>query len=409
MKRASISRHVEDLEGKINQLLEALSTTQMITKHCKLSRENTISQHVEGLEGKINQLLEALFTTQMITDHFKLNQENNDMERASISHHVEDFETIKRTEKDCLKERTEERMKTSNVDIGRYRPLIKAMQENNVKDQKDFIDKDPGAVKAEIDEFGNTVFHLFIQQSFNSETVKLLKVLVSKVLMVDSPETLEKENVNGLTALDTAASAGNTEAVKVFVKTFKRLFSKEEEKLDMIPVLLSAASWGRKETVRYLLPMTDLTDDSESGAWLLKKLIESNLYGIALGVLKHYPKLALREGNNRWNEIVQMLSEKYLAFASGIRLGFWENLIYHYIPLKDDEDRVAWPIGDSEDDDEEKQNPKCSTNCSEEFPTLPQIASTIDALKKSLYIVLWPLWNALYLVLYCSTKHQRHT
>ncbi|TXG65803.1 hypothetical protein EZV62_007078 [Acer yangbiense] len=431
MKSASISHNVENLEGKINQLLVALSTTQMITKDSKINRENTdmeraISDHVADLEGKINQLLVPLSTTQMITNHFKLNQKNTDMERDSISLHVNDLEgkinqvlvalstthmitkhyklnrentnymempstshpvedlegkikqqlehlsttqeIIKKYKlnlenaavhiDDYLKERTEERMKESTVKIDYYRPLIKAMLENNVKDRKDFISNDPGALKAEIDEFGNTVFHYIVQQSFKSETVKLLKEFLSKV-PEDSAATLGKENVNGMTALDIAASAGNTDAVKVFVEKY--------EGLDLLAALHHAAFWARKETVRYLLPMTDLTEEPDSGASLLKKLIESNLHGIALGVLKHYPELALdHEGNNSWNDIVKMLSEKYLAYKSGRRLRFWERLIYHYIPLKDDQDHAAWPTRVSKDEDLEMQNPESSTNCSKE-------------------------------------------
>ncbi|KAK4850533.1 hypothetical protein QYF36_007535 [Acer negundo] len=309
-----------------------------------------------------------------LDDHY--NRENADMHKASIANPWKGIEVE-------LKKSTEERRKKSKVNIGRYRPLIRAIQENNVKAQKDFLNENPDAMKSEIDEFGNTVFHLIVQQSVNSATVKLLEELVS---MVDSSEKLEISNVNNMTALDIAASAGNTKAVKVFVKKYTRLLCIEDEELDLLQVLHHAASWGRKETVRYLLPKTDWTEENDYGASLLKKLIDSNLHGIAIGVLKHYPNLALPEGNKFWNDIVQMLSEKYLAFASGIRLGFWENLIYHYIPEKDDQDRVAWSHRDSEDGDLEMQNPKSSTNCSEEFP---QIASTIDALKKR-------LWNALF-------------
>ncbi|KAK0602151.1 hypothetical protein LWI29_030877 [Acer saccharum] len=358
MERDSISHHVEDLKDKINQLLVPLSTTQMITNHFILNREITdmerasISHHVEDLEGKINQLLVPLSTTQMITNHFILNQEITDMERASISRHVEDLEgkikqllgslsrakgIIKAYKLDLekpaedlgveLKKRTEERRKKSDVNIRRYRPLIRAIQENDVKAWKAFLDKNPDAMKSEIDEFGHTIFHLLVgQRYFNSETVKPLKELVSNE---DSPETLEILNVNNMTALDIAASAGNTEAVKVFVKKYRHLLSteKEEEAMERLPVH-HAASWGREETVRYLLSVTDWTKDNylDSRASLLMTLIQSNL---------------------------------------------------HDIPLKDDQDHIAWPNVDSEDGDVEKQNPKCSTNCSEEFPTHPQIASII--------------------------------
>ncbi|TXG65812.1 hypothetical protein EZV62_007087 [Acer yangbiense] len=180
-----------------------------------------------------------------------------------------------RVEWDVLTKLTEDRLKKSNVNIRHYRPLIRAIKENDVKAQKDFLNKNPDSLKAEIDEFGNTVFHLIVDQwSFNSETVRLLKELVSKVL-VDSPATLEILNVNHMTALDIAASAGNTEAVKVFVEKYKRLLSKEEEAVHF------AALCGRKETVRYLLSVTDWTEEFalDYGALLLKLLIKSNLHG----------------------------------------------------------------------------------------------------------------------------------
>ncbi|KAI9187269.1 hypothetical protein LWI28_026186 [Acer negundo] len=205
-------------------------------------------------------------------------------------------------------------MKSSKVNLGFYRPLIRAIQENNVKAQKDFLYENPNAMKSEIDEFGNTFFHLIVdRRSSNSETVNLLKELVSKVL-VESPKTLEILNVANMTALDIAASAGYTEAVKVFVS--KHLFSKAEEALHL------AALWGQKEAVRYLLSVSE-EFALESGAHLLKLLIESNL---------------------------------------------------HDIPVKDDQDHVDWRTRHSgdEDGDLEMQNDKSSTNSSEKS----QIAAT---------------------------------
>ncbi|TXG65817.1 hypothetical protein EZV62_007092 [Acer yangbiense] len=290
-------------------------------------------------------------------------KEASDTEEASSSDpQIEDNE-------DELEKRVEERMKKSNVNIGHSRPLIRAIQENNVKSQKDFLDKNPDAVKSEIDEFGNTVFHLIVQQSVNSATVKLLEELVSKV-SVDSPATLEILNVNDMTALDIAASAGNTEAVKVFVKKYKRLLSIQEEEMGPLPIH-QAAVWGRKETVRYLLSVTDWTE------------------GIALRLLKHYPHLADRDGHIFWDETVYTLATKYRAFESGSKLGFWERLIYHYIPVKDNQDHIAWPPSDSKDGDLEMQNHKSSTNSSEKFPIRPQIAATFDALGPKLYSVMW--------------------
>ncbi|KAK1583565.1 hypothetical protein Q3G72_025057 [Acer saccharum] len=293
MESASISHYLEDLlEGKVNQLLVALSTTQKITKHNKLNRENTgmerasISHHVKDLEDKINQLLVPLSITQMITNHFKLNREITDMERASISHLIKDLQG---------------KINQVLVPLSTTRMIAKHFKLN--RENTD------------------------IESDSSSHPVEDLEGKINQLLEALSATQLITENY------------------KVDLE------EKEEEEMERLPLLPvhHAAFWGRKETVRYLLSVTDWTENNnlDSRALLLMRLIQSNLHGMALEVLKHYPKLALPDKNKYWNDI----------------------------PLKDD--HVAWPNVDSEDADEEKQNPKCSTNCSEEFPTHPQIASTI--------------------------------
>ncbi|KAK1581790.1 hypothetical protein Q3G72_009065 [Acer saccharum] len=61
------------------------------------------------------------------------------------------------------------------------------------------------------------------------------------------------------------------------------------------------------------------------------------------------------------------------------------------IPVKDNQDHIAWPSGDSEDGDLEMQNRKSSTNSSEKFPILPRD----EALGPKLYLVMSKLWDAL--------------
>ncbi|KAL5768344.1 hypothetical protein ACOSQ2_015127 [Xanthoceras sorbifolium] len=307
-----------------------------------------------------------------------------------------------------LKVLTSERMEKSKVDIGHYRPLMRAiLEKKDLKSREDLLKKNPTAATAELDEFGNTIFHLIVQESVNKETIMLLEQLVSEA----SQETLEIQNVSGLTALDIAASAGNTKAVQLFLNKNKSLLAKEivEETEILLPVH-HAALWCRKETVEYLLSVMSTDDDQDlSGnpadyALLLKMLIESNLHGIALGLLKKYPELAYPDQNYLWNVIVNTLAGKYLAFASGKKLGFWQRLIYRYIPVKDrlQDNHVApqpLQVGSKEDRDVENQiHYSCS---SDQIPILPHIAAAFGALDRKLYIV---MWNALcYLV--PSIKH----
>ncbi|KAK0596734.1 hypothetical protein LWI29_018506 [Acer saccharum] len=180
-----------------------------------------------------------------------------------------------------------------NVDVARYLPLYRAIREKNWKRVEDFVANNPEALHDDITETGENIFHFLGQ--FN-EAIGL----VNKFLINVPPESVERTNIEGFTALAIAALSGNTEAAKAFVNKNKKLLSMNKndlskkdikkflsnknnppirkdmekfvkEKLEcygertFLPVH-AAAYCSRKETVEYLISETakvvDFTQDS---------------------------------------------------------------------------------------------------------------------------------------------------
>ncbi|KAK2652314.1 hypothetical protein Ddye_012170 [Dipteronia dyeriana] len=277
----------------------------------------------------------------------------------------------------------ESNIEARNADVARYRPLYRSIREKNWKAVEDFVNKDPDALNDDITESGQNIFHLLCPFD---EAIWLIEKFVSKVL----PESLERVNIHGCTALITAAVSGNTKAAKVLVEKNDKLLTLKLEESDSIPVhalkesdhllpIHAAAYCSRKETVEYLISETAKVKDltGKSGAKLLKILIKSNLFGTALYLLKQYPELAHDDRNRYWRSIFDRLARNPLIFASGTRLGFWQSFIYHCIPLQ--EEKNPYPdLPKRGGGDIEKQTDKFGS-CfaeSEHFGFLQQIIAT---------------------------------
>ncbi|KAK1578572.1 hypothetical protein Q3G72_031361 [Acer saccharum] len=283
------------------------------------------------------------------------------------------------------------KIRERNVDVDRYLPLYQAIRKKNWKDVEEFVTNDPEAMHNDITETGENIFHFLSQ--FDA-AINLLKKFVAKV----PPESLERENINGITALVIAALSGNTKAAKVFVEKNKKLLrighikafvkknknvpSKEDmktflrnkinppsgkdmeefvkEKLEcpgectFLPVH-AAAYCSRNETVEYLISETAKTGylTQDSGMLLLKILIKSNHFGTALELLNQYPKLAIPDQNKCWEKNFARLARKPQIYASGSRLGFWHSFIYKCIPLQ--EEKKPYPLPERVGGDIEKQ------------------------------------------------------
>ncbi|KAL5755605.1 hypothetical protein ACOSQ2_020351 [Xanthoceras sorbifolium] len=234
----------------------------------------------------------------------------------------------------------ENKIRERNADVARYRSIYRSIREKNWKAVEDFVNNNPEALNDDITELGQNI----LLDQFD-EAIGLVEKFVWKV----PPESLERVNLNGNTALVIAAVSGNTKAAKVFVSKNKKLLSMREMGSELFPVH-AAADCSRKETVEYLISVTAEVEDltHESGAMLLKILIycigpiifKSNIIqifeqntspftGTALGLLKQYPELARDDRNPYWSSNFDRLARKPLIFASGTRLGFWQSFVYH--------------------------------------------------------------------------------
>ncbi|TXG68396.1 hypothetical protein EZV62_003331 [Acer yangbiense] len=301
-----------------------------------------------------------------------------------------------------------------NVDVARYLPLYRAIREKKWKRVEDFVANNPEALHDDITETGENIFHFLGQ--FN-EAIGL----VNKFLIKVPPESLERTNIEGITALTIAALSGNTEAAKAFVnKNIKLLSIKHKEaafvekrkinvlsKEDMemlvrnknnppsrkdmeefakkkserqgdctfLPVH-AAAYCSRKETVEYLISETakveDLTQDS--GLLLLKILIRSNLFGTALDLLERYPVLAIPDRNYYWERIFERLARTPKIYASGS------------IPLQ--EEKKPYPLPKRVGGDIEKQTERFQS-CLAESKPLRFLQATFGKLSHELNIMLW--------------------
>ncbi|KAL5822399.1 hypothetical protein ACOSQ4_020299 [Xanthoceras sorbifolium] len=278
----------------------------------------------------------------------------------------------------------ENKIRQINEDeLARYRPLYRAIREHNWKAVEDLVNNDPEALYANITEFGQNIFHLLGQFD---DAIGLVEKFVLRV----PPESLERENVQGVTALVIAAVSGNTKAAKAFVGRHEKLLSVRHGKDELLPIHAAAIS-SRKETVEYLISVTAEVEDlaGECGSMLLKILIRSNLFGTALSLLKQYPELARDDRKHYWRSNFDRMARKPMIFAGGNRLGFWQSFIYNYIPLQEEKNPYPLPTG-VDGGDIEKQTDTVTNSSAESVPSkFLQIAAKFGELRNKLNITLW--------------------
>ncbi|KAK2983384.1 hypothetical protein RJ640_016008 [Escallonia rubra] len=153
-------------------------------------------------------------------------------------------------------------------------------------------------------------------------------------------------------AVTFAALVGNTKAVTTLVeKNQSSLYIRN--RYGQLPLHL-AAEYAHKDTLLYLLRVTKEDVGSsppfagQSGVELLVHVIISGFFDIALDLVKRFPHLAKvnpREGDCPLTAI----SRKASAFRSGIRLKFWEKLIYYCAPIILENCSNNKNVGDIED------------------------------------------------------------
>ncbi|PWA33891.1 ankyrin repeat-containing domain, PGG domain protein [Artemisia annua] len=194
--------------------------------------------------------------------------------------------------------------KTEYLKIGV--PLYEASIKCDWEDAYAILIKNPELVKYSITENGETALHI----AASAKGPKHVKQFVKNLVDLMSKEDLEIVNKNHNTALYLAAAAGNVETVKIMVEKNKTLVTIPGGG-GMVP-LYAAALFGNEKVVQYLYGQSQgLRDDfwtNTSRGWLLEKCVESDMFDIALDIVKKFPQIG------RVSNVLGVLARKPEAF-----------------------------------------------------------------------------------------------
>ncbi|XVF29511.1 hypothetical protein REPUB_Repub15cG0129700 [Reevesia pubescens] len=230
-----------------------------------------------------------------------------------------------------LMERKKEEEGNVEPSLAQYEELWKAIVHEDWKEVKKQLELlDNHALISPITAFYETILHILV----NSEkAIWLVEEIVGKI----GANSLGKTDYQHDTALSIAAYVGNTKAAKMMARKNPELLMRFNYSGDS--PFHAAARFGHEETIRCLLSVaqtTQIDDQSffsgDNGATIVQYLISANLFGIALNMLKRYPKLG-RDNLKQRKRILKQLAEKPLGFQSGRKFGPWERLIYKGISV----------------------------------------------------------------------------
>ncbi|XVF29541.1 hypothetical protein REPUB_Repub15cG0130300 [Reevesia pubescens] len=230
-----------------------------------------------------------------------------------------------------LMERKKEEEGNVEPSLAQYEELWKAIVHEDWKEVKKQLELlDNHALISPITAFYETILHILV----NSEkAIWLVEEIVGKI----GANSLGKTDYQHDTALSIAAYVGNTKAAKMMARKNPELLMRFNYSGDS--PFHAAARFGHEETIRCLLSVaqtTQIDDQSffsgDNGATIVQYLISANLFGIALDMLKRYPKLG-RNNLKQRKRILKQLAEKPLGFQSGRKFGPWERLIYKGISV----------------------------------------------------------------------------
>ncbi|XP_059438662.1 ankyrin repeat-containing protein NPR4-like isoform X2 [Corylus avellana] len=183
---------------------------------------------------------------------------------------------------------------------------------------KILIEKYRDLVRSPITERNETALHIAVAAKQATFVKELVKHMTS--------EDIELKNKNGNTALCFAAFAGGSKVVSIakeMVKKNKKLPSVRGRK-EKTP-LYFAASNGRRKMVSYLYDVTPFEDLKPiERIDILVATISTDMYDIALTILKKDPSTLATMKNSEEEIALQELARKPLAFDSRSQLSVWE-------------------------------------------------------------------------------------
>lgn len=133
--------------------------------------------------------------------------------------------------------------------MARYRPLVRALFQKNVKAISDFVDQNLDNVLVDrIEEFGATIFNFIFSVPGTDEIIKkLISNAPEKSLKIHGPMFKA--------AIHTAAEIGNTKFVKMILEKYKDLlvFKNNSGALPIDMALSGKEPSTNRDTIEYLL------------------------------------------------------------------------------------------------------------------------------------------------------------
>ncbi|KAK1427014.1 hypothetical protein QVD17_15696 [Tagetes erecta] len=183
-------------------------------------------------------------------------------------------------------------------------PLYKACIECDWMAAKAILFKYPGLVRYSITENGETALHVAAAASVK-ESKYVGKFVKNLIGMMDKAD-LELVNDNSNTALCLAAASGNIEVVRIMLNE-----TLSEGQMMIMP-LCTAVLFGKYEVVKFLYEKSNnLCDDDgwnfQNRGWLLKKCVETDMFDVALKIVKSCPQLGSES-------VLEILARKPGAF-----------------------------------------------------------------------------------------------
>ncbi|KAK1432566.1 hypothetical protein QVD17_09463 [Tagetes erecta] len=205
-------------------------------------------------------------------------------------------------------------------------PFYEASIKGDWKSAEALIEKKPELVKCSLTENAETALHISASAKKTKRMQDFVKNLVEKM---EKPD-LELQNNSFNTALCLAATVGNVEIVDILLKRNPALLTIPGSQ-DTMPLYI-AALFGDHATVKYMYGKSKgLRDDgwnAQNRGWLLLKCVESNLFDIALQIVKDRPELASNA------DVLEVLARKPEAFVTTTTTNILVRKLYNWAVLR---------------------------------------------------------------------------
>ncbi|KAJ9536771.1 hypothetical protein OSB04_un000075 [Centaurea solstitialis] len=180
----------------------------------------------------------------------------------------------------------------------RNKALVKAIKEDSWSDLKCTLEKHEGAVKDEINSNKDTILHLVVASIYASDN--FIKSLLDFIKDDEVKEVLEKQNVDGSTALHIAAIVGNTSVAKLLVgKAKTRCILRILDNEGKDPMYIASSNM-HYNTFMYLYDEAAKESTSQDPHHIKKGVqvllaneISAKHYGTASKLIKKFPKFAV--------------------------------------------------------------------------------------------------------------------